>query len=230
MLKHRKRAAAADEPQSQALGDAEATQKVLDDYFGADEAQLGEGDRFLKKFIANKAGLTLMLAGSCRGLYRPAPLIRQADRIFKPVINPWILLLSVEAQMAENVHDARAHQTGPFSGHTRGWPRARLAEWGGGRPAGTVHDARAHVTGHLSGHPTGWLPCRAGWSRRREAGRAMARTMRRTRSTSSRRSGLSRRITTALRHALSPDVPAHVPTNLNGHCMTRPACAGPEPG
>ena len=65
VLKQRKRAADADEPRSQAGGDEEATQKVLDDYFGADEAQLGEGDRFLKKFIANKAGLTPALAGSC---------------------------------------------------------------------------------------------------------------------------------------------------------------------
>ena len=65
MLKQRKRAADADEPRSQAVGNEEATQKVLDDYFGADEAQLGEGDRFLKKFIANKAGLTLVLADAC---------------------------------------------------------------------------------------------------------------------------------------------------------------------
>ena len=65
VLKQRKCASDADKPQSPAIGDAAATQKVLDDYFGADEAQLGEGDRFLKKFIANKAGLNRMLAGSC---------------------------------------------------------------------------------------------------------------------------------------------------------------------
>ncbi len=36
-------------------GDPESTQKLLDDYFGADDAQLGEEDKFLKRFIANKA-------------------------------------------------------------------------------------------------------------------------------------------------------------------------------
>ena len=65
VLKQRGRAADAEEPHAQAVGDEDATQKVLDDYFGADEAQLGEGDRFLKKFIANKARLTPALAGSC---------------------------------------------------------------------------------------------------------------------------------------------------------------------
>lgn len=57
VLRRRGRAADASEPQAQAGADAGNTQKLLNEYFGADDAQLGEVDRFLKKFIANKARL-----------------------------------------------------------------------------------------------------------------------------------------------------------------------------
>lgn len=54
MLKRRQHAA--DLGDSAERGEnPESTQKLLDDYFGADDAQLGEEDKFLKRFIANKA-------------------------------------------------------------------------------------------------------------------------------------------------------------------------------
>ena len=55
VLKRRQRAADASDVGEGADADPESTQKLLDAYFGSDEAQLGEDDRFLKKFIANKA-------------------------------------------------------------------------------------------------------------------------------------------------------------------------------
>ena len=101
VLRQRKRTADADEPQSQAVGEEDATQKVLDDYFGADEAQLGEGERFLKKFIANKAGLTPMLAGSCWGPVQ-ACSPDQTNGQNSPTCHQFLAAaIPVEVQMAE---------------------------------------------------------------------------------------------------------------------------------
>ena len=55
VLRRRQRASEAGDAEEDASADPESTQKLLDAYFGSDEAQLGEDDRFLKKFIANKA-------------------------------------------------------------------------------------------------------------------------------------------------------------------------------
>ena len=124
VLRQRRRAADADEPQSQAASDAEATQKVLDDYFGADEAQLGEGDRFLKKFIANKAGLHPMLPGNCCVDYPGLlPCIRKADTLH---LSNHIPLVPLAVQMTETAQNAMTHQAGPLSGHSWG-ATSRLA-------------------------------------------------------------------------------------------------------
>lgn len=61
VLKRRQHSVDAREPQEDADAGPESTQKLLDDYFGTDDKQLGEEDRFLKKFIANKATLCLCL-------------------------------------------------------------------------------------------------------------------------------------------------------------------------
>lgn len=55
VLKRRQRAAEAGEVGTGVGADPESTQTLLDAYFGSDEAQLGEDDRFLKRFIASKA-------------------------------------------------------------------------------------------------------------------------------------------------------------------------------
>ena len=55
VLRRRQRAADASHSGDGADADPDSTQKLLDAYFGSDEAQLGEDDRFLKKFIASKA-------------------------------------------------------------------------------------------------------------------------------------------------------------------------------
>ena len=61
VLKRRQHAVDPREPQEGTDAGPESTQKLLDDYFGTDDKQLGEEDRFLKKFIANKAMLCLCL-------------------------------------------------------------------------------------------------------------------------------------------------------------------------
>ena len=63
VLKRRQRAADASQAGEGADTDPDSTQKLLDAYFGSDEAQLGDDDRFLKKFISNKARFRSLLQG-----------------------------------------------------------------------------------------------------------------------------------------------------------------------
>ncbi len=81
VLKRRQRAAEAGDARDGTDADPESTQKLLDAYFGTDEAQLGEDDRFLKKFIANKAGplpllhVPLHREDCCGGLLLPSAAV-----------------------------------------------------------------------------------------------------------------------------------------------------------